>query len=65
MDEPMCITCGFVWEDGWPEDNAEDSHMMFDSAHYPVWSHQPSEELDIMNEVWLQDTGRNAPRSGR
>ena len=54
--EILCVTCGFMWEYDWSDDQAEDEHMSFDGAHYPNWSDTPSEELDII--VSLEDTGR-------
>ncbi len=54
----ICITCGISPDLDQPYTGEWDSYGHEDSAHYPNWSDEPSEELSIMEAVMLEDYGR-------
>ena len=56
-EEIFCITCGDYADMSLPDTGDWDSYGHTDSAHYPNWSDQPSEELDIMEAVMREDWG--------
>lgn len=47
----ICMTCCQSPDFDAPNTGDWDDYGHSDSAHYPNWSHEPSEELDITNAL--------------